>query len=91
MGSGILKGKQRRVAFRVGFGLLAAVPLLVIIIPLLGTADEVFGQMLLDLPDPLAPFNLWETLFRAVKVLLVTCSSLLSPAATSRPEPGRKR
>ena len=62
-----------RVARKVLAGLLVAIPLLIVIVPLLASADDVFRQLVEHIPNALKDISINEFVARLIIVTLVTC------------------
>ncbi|MFC6651497.1 DUF4153 domain-containing protein [Paenibacillus rhizoplanae] len=70
-GKGGMANERKQVLMRVLIGLLISVPLLLIVISLLSTADGVFSQLLEALPGIFDNISLGDWIFRGLWVLLV--------------------
>ncbi|MFD1907415.1 DUF4153 domain-containing protein [Paenibacillus rhizoplanae] len=71
-GKGGMANERKQVLMRVLIGLLISVPLLLIVISLLSTADGVFSQLLEALPGIFLTISRWgDWIFRGLWVLLV--------------------
>ncbi|WP_339255871.1 DUF4173 domain-containing protein [Paenibacillus sp. FSL P2-0136] len=70
-GKGGIPNERKQVLMRVLIGLLISVPLLLIVISLLSTADGVFSQLLEALPRIFDNISLGDWIFRGLWVLLL--------------------
>ncbi|WP_238649647.1 DUF4153 domain-containing protein [Paenibacillus piscarius] len=69
-----MPNERKQVLLRILIGLLISVPLLLIVISLLSSADGVFSKLLQGLPDFIYSVSLGDWIFRALWILLVGLS-----------------
>ncbi|MHB8126826.1 MAG: DUF4153 domain-containing protein [Desulfitobacteriaceae bacterium] len=69
---GINPGKFS-IAYKVLIGLLVAIPLLIVIVPLLASADDVFHHFVELIPNVFKDININEFVARLIIVTMVTC------------------
>jgi hypothetical protein len=58
---------------KVGLGLLLTLPLLIVVVPLLASADTIFQERISNWQDLFSKINLVNFLFRSIWIVVVTC------------------
>src|SRR5665647_1529023 len=67
------KSSQNRSLLKVGLGLLLTLPLLIVVVPLLASADSMFQARISNWQELFYKINLGSFLFRSIWIIVVSC------------------